>query len=80
MTKEGKVVGTYIGTYLRHTFKIYPTKSGRQWTATWTLTRPDGKREEFPARGEFDTIKEATDVAIRDAKERIREMERGSTE
>jgi hypothetical protein len=77
VTQEGEVVGIYIGTFLKYRFKIYPKQLGGQWTATWTLTRPDGDQEEFPARGEFDTIKGATDAAIRHAKERVRELERG---
>ena len=80
MTEDGDVVGIYIGTYLRHRFKIYPKRLGGQWTATWTLTHPDGKKEQFPARGEFDNIKAATDAAIGDAKERVRELERGLLE
>ncbi len=80
MTEEGEVVGTYIGSYLRHKFKIYPKQLGGKWTATWTLTRPDGKQEEFPARGEYETIKGATDAAHRDVEERVRELERGLLE
>ncbi|MDP9159311.1 MAG: hypothetical protein M3O09_03660 [Acidobacteriota bacterium] len=77
VTTEGDVEDTFIGTYRKHKFKIYPTQTNSGWTAMWTLFRPDGKREEFPARGEFDTMKGATDAARRDAEERVRLLERG---
>ena len=51
VTEEGKVVGTYIGTYLRHKLKIYPKQIGGKWIATWTLTRPDGKQESSQREG-----------------------------
>ena len=79
MTKEGEVFGTHIGTYLRHKFKIYPKQIGDKWTATSTLTHPDGKQEEFPARGEYDTMKGATDAARRDIEEQVRLLDRRST-
>ena len=80
MTDGNGVSGTHIGTYRRQTFKVYPKQIGDKWIATWTLTRIYGDKEEFPARGEFETIKEAIFAATRDAEERIRELERGFTE
>ena len=75
MTEENEPSGTHIGNYRRHTYKIYPKQIRGKWTATWTLTHPDGTRDEFPARGKFETTKDAIIAASKNAEERVRNLE-----